>query len=261
MGHKNYTGPKRGIVYTGNANISPFTESDAIGWAYNWGSSSMNLAINLNFVPMLWGPNASLVNTFASNAVSALKGKTDSLMAMDEPDQRIETGGSNLSPGDAVKLYKEKMVPFAGAAKLGAPAVSNANTSYPLTGVQWLRQFFGNCTLPSCVVNFVPFHWGGFENGTAAEQALAFQQYVAAFIEEMRQASGVNEFWITQFSASPSDDARLQAKFMGIVLPWLDSDPAAAQISRYSYFMVGNGMLVDAEGALTVAGLTYLAVS
>ena len=249
-----YKGPKRGIVYNTASLAAPFAQASSIGWGYNWAADAGGLASNLNFVPMLWGSN---VGNFASSAASAIKAGADSIMAMNEPDQPTQYGGSAITPSNAAAIYKKNIVALASSAKLGAPAVSNGNSTSPLMGVQWLAQFFDNCSGSSCPINFVPFHWYGWNGGTAQQQASAFQNYVTTFMAEVQQMSGVGEFWITEFSALPFDNAQLNADFMKIVLPWLDSDPAAAKVARYSYFMVSNGLLVNGA-SLTASGQAYI---
>ena len=253
-GGGSYAGPKRGIVYNTASLAAPFAQASAVGWGYNWGSSAGGLASNLNYVPMLWGSN---VGSFASDVASAIKSGADSVMAMNEPDQPTQYGGSAITPGNAAQIYKTNIAPLAGSVKVGAPAVSNGNSSSPLMGVQWLSQFFEACSGSGCPVDFVPLHWYGWNGGTAQQQAQAFKDYVTKASAEVHQMSGVNEFWITEFSALPLNNAQINADFMGIVLPWLDSDPAAAKIARYSYFMVSDGLLLSGS-SLTASGKAYI---
>ena len=48
------------------------------------------------------------------------------------------------------------MQPFAGGAKLGAPAVTNGGSPMGLT---YLEYFIGNCT--GYTIDFIPIHWYG----------------------------------------------------------------------------------------------------
>ena len=178
-------------------------------------------------------------------------------MAMNEPDQPTQYGGSDITPSNAAAIYKANIVPLAGSVKVGAPAVSNGNSSSPLMGVQWLAQFFEACSGSSCPIDFVPLHWYGWNGGTAQQQAQAFKDYVTKASAEVQQMSGVNEFWITEFSAMPLNNAQINADFMAIVLPWLDSDPAAANVARYSYFMVSDGLLLSGS-SLSTSGKAYI---
>ena len=64
-------------------------------------------------------------------------------------------GGSCIgSPAHAAASYKTWMQPFAGRAKLGAPAVTNGGSPVGLT---YLGYFIGNCT--DCTIDFIPIHW------------------------------------------------------------------------------------------------------
>ncbi|MCJ1310104.1 hypothetical protein MMC25_003765 [Agyrium rufum] len=253
-GSGSYSGPKRGLVYNTASLLAPLAESTSVvGWAYNWASTSGGLDTSLNFVPQLWG---SSIGSWSSQAATAVKSGADSLLAFNEPDQPTKYGGSQIDPQTAASLYKTNMAPFSGQAQLGAPAVSNGNQTTPtLMGVQWLKQFFDSCSGSSCPIDFIPFHWYGWNGGTAQQQATAFQDYVTAFASEVGAMSGVNKFWITEFAAQPDTDAQLNADFMDIVLPWLDSQ--ASMIDRYSYFMASDGILLSGSG-LSAAGEAYI---
>lgn len=84
----------------------------------------------------------------------------------------------------AVKTYKGYMQPFAGKAKLGAPAVTNAGAPYGLT---YLSEFIGNCT--GCTIDFINLHW--YSNKYAG--ATYFEEY----INSARAIANGLPIWIT----------------------------------------------------------------
>lgn len=69
------------------------------------------------------------------------------LLAFNEPELSSQ---ANLTPEQAAELWRQLMEPFAGRAKLGAPAVSN-------DGWQWINAFLTQCE--NCTIDFVPIHW------------------------------------------------------------------------------------------------------
>lgn len=72
---------------------------------------------------------------------------TSHLLAFNEPEN---SGQSNIDPAAAASAYLQHMQPFAGKAKLSAPAVSN-------DGYAWMTEFLDVCT--NCTIDFVPIHW------------------------------------------------------------------------------------------------------
>ena len=249
------SGGKRGVVYNTASLLAPIASASnsPISWAYNWDSKSSGLPSGIKFVPQLWGLTSDHTSGWKTNAAAAIKSGADSLMAYNEPDMPSKWGGSQIDPRTAASNYITYMNPFAGQVQLGAPAVSNANSSSPLYGIQWLEQFFTACN-KKCSISNVPFHWYGWAGGSAEAQAAAFKQYVGDFTSQVTALTGIANFWITEFSALPLTDPNINAQFLNIVLPWLDSQ--AHQISRYSFFMVSNGLLVSG-GSLTASGTAY----
>ncbi|MCJ1239395.1 hypothetical protein MMC14_007391 [Varicellaria rhodocarpa] len=249
------SGGKRGVVYNTASLLAPIASAtnSPISWAYNWDSQSAGLPSNIKFVPQLWGLTSDHTGNWKTNAAAAIKAGSDSLMAFNEPDMPSKWGGSQIDPITAASNYITYMNGFAGQVELGAPAVSNANSSSPLYGIQWLEQFFTACN-KKCSISNVPFHWYGWADGTAEAQADSFKQYVGAFTQQVTALTGITKFWITEFSALPLNNPQINAQFLEIVLPWLDSQ--ATQIERYSFFMVSNGLLVNG-GSLTASGTAY----
>ena len=249
------SGGKRGVVYNTASLLAPLASasSSPISWAYNWDSKASGLPAGIKFVPQLWGLTSDHTSGWNANAAAAIKAGADSLMAFNEPDMPSKWGGSQIDPRTAASNYITYMNPFAGQVQLGAPAVSNGNSSSPLYGIQWLEQFFTACN-KKCSINNVPFHWYGWNGGSAQAQADAFKQYIGAFTQQVTALTGITNFWITEFAALPLTDTNINSQFLDIVLPWLDSE--ATNIKRYAFFMASNGLLVSG-GQLTASGHSY----
>ncbi|MCJ1406187.1 hypothetical protein MMC19_000252 [Ptychographa xylographoides] len=247
------SGAKRGVVYNTASLCAPFASQTAIGWGYNWGASPSGLPSSLNYVPMLWGLNGQQDSFVAQTKASLanLAAADRSIMGFNEPDEASQYGGSALSPPDAAAGWITYMQPFAGTARLGAPAVTNANSTSPLMGIPWLQAFDTACA-GKCVYDFVPCHWYGWDGGSAQAQATALQTYLHAVY-----AAVGKPLWLTEFSAMPLGDQATNTAFLDIMLPWLDGQ---GFVERYSFFMVTDGYLVQGSdpATLTQMGEAYL---
>ena len=253
------SGSKRGLVYNQAAWLAPFANAvEPLSWAYNWAASSSGLSSNYKFVPMLHDLGGNLASFVAS--AKAGFGEVDAIMAFNEPDQPAIYGGSDISPPDAATNYNIYMKPLRTQypnAQLGAPSVSNGNTTSPrLLGMQWLAPFFEACS--DCPIDFVPLHWYGWTGGSATDQAKVFQQYITTATAEIAvMAKRPMKIWVTELAAEPKVDANMNKAFMDIVLPWLD---AAPMVDRYSYFMVDPGMLIASPTSLSASGSRYIGI-
>ncbi|KAF8247158.1 hypothetical protein K440DRAFT_654906 [Wilcoxina mikolae CBS 423.85] len=224
---------KKGLAYN-DANLCSKFSSDGITWAYDWGQSPQGSVQGREYVPLLWGPK--MYSTWAKNAEAAISKGANHLLGMNEPDIPSQ---SDLSPETAAAAYRTYMQPFAGKAKLGAPAVTNSGT--PGQGLSWLKSFLAVCS--DCTIDFVPIHWydptGGIE-------------YFKKHMTEAKDVAGGRKVWLTEFGV-PGASQEIQAAFLKAVEPWLD---AQDWIERYAYFGVFEGNLVQG-GELSLTGLAY----
>lgn len=184
---------------------------------------------------MLWGLSTSFTSSWASAAKSAIASGSTHLLAFNEPDLSAQ---SNISPADAAVGYRTYMEPFAGQAKLGAPAVTNGGSP---AGLTWLGSFLDACS--DCTIDFVPIHW--------YDSATNFGYFVS-YIEEAYVASGNRTLWITEFGASGSDAE--QVLFLQAVMPWLDS---LDYVERYAYFGCFDNSLLESGDTLSAVGSSF----
>ncbi|KAF7960015.1 hypothetical protein EAE96_001615 [Botrytis aclada] len=232
------SGGKRGVAYNTADYVKQFAGSSKVAWAYNWGSSSDGLsASGIEFVPLLWGLKSTFTGAWSAAASSAISSGSTHLMSFNEPDLSTQ---ANIGASDAAAGYKTYMQPFAGKAKLGAPAVTNGASPMGLT---WLKSFLSSCS--DCTIDFVCIHWYD-----SASNVAYFKQYV----QDAYTAGGNRPLWITEFQASGSTDE--QNAFMKEVLPWLD---ASTMVDRYAWFMADTaaGGLMASTSALSTLGNTF----
>lgn len=142
---------KRGLAYNDGIDISGFADNfvarTEITWTYNWDSDTNTDQNYGEYVPMLWSPRGDHTGPWDDHVNKWLGRGTSHLLGFNEPERPDQV---NISPGDAVNGWKQYMDPYAGRARLGAPAVSN-------DGYGWLQDFLNQCQ--GCNIDFVPVHW------------------------------------------------------------------------------------------------------
>lgn len=231
------SGKKRGLSYNIASLTAPFIGGNSqVTWAYNWGSSSDGLPSGLEYVPTLWGLGSDKVNPWKANAEAAIAAGSTHLFSFNEPDLGEQANIPDVNV--AAQGFMDHMQPFAGKAKLGAPAVTNGGGSMGLT---YLSKFVAACS--SCTLDFVNIHW--YDSATN-------YAYFKNHVMDAYKAGGGRPVWITEFAASGSDAE--QQKFLEVVIPWLDAQPF---VERYAYFMCKDGVLVSGSG-VTDLGNTFM---
>lgn len=214
---------KRGLAYNNAQLVSAVIHgSTTVSWAYNWGSTSALIPSELEYVPMLWGLGNDHTGNWVSAANSAISSGSTHLLAFNEPDH---AGQSNIDPATCAQGYLQHMQPFAGRAKLGAPAVTNGGGAM---GLSYLKSFLDACQ--ECTIDFVPIHW--YDDHSNVE-------YFKKHIQDAHDVAGGRPIWITEFRATGSEAE--QAAFLKDVIPWLES---TGYVDRYAYFYV-DGILMQ----------------
>ncbi|KAJ8058369.1 hypothetical protein OCU04_012561 [Sclerotinia nivalis] len=232
------SGGKRGVAYNTADYVEQFGGSSKVAWAYNWGSTSDGLsASGIEYVPLLWGMKSTFTSAWSAAASSAIASGSKHLMSFNEPDLSTQ---ANLGYADAAAGYKTYMQPFAGKAKLGAPAVTNGASPMGLT---WLKSFLSSCS--DCTIDFVCIHW--YDSASNID-------YFKSYVQDAYTAGGNRPLWITEFQASGTTDQ--QNAFMEEVLPWLD---ASNMVDRYAWFMADTaaGGLMSSGSSLSMLGNTF----
>lgn len=234
---KSSSGSKRGLPYNDASFTDPFAGSK-VSWAYNWGHASSGLdESKFEFVPQLWGTGSLFTTGWKDDASSAISNGAKNLLGFNEPDIAKQ---ANLSPEDAADGWTTYMEPFAGKARLGSPAVSNAAAPQ---GVAWLTDFIAACK--TCTIDFAVVHWyDSFSN----------VEYFKQFLTDAHEKTG-KPVWLTEFGCNDGSDEDISG-FLSEVLPWMDEQD---WIERYSYFMAKDGKL-NSGSDMSAYGKTYATV-
>ncbi|KAI7463127.1 hypothetical protein D0860_05297 [Hortaea werneckii] len=227
---------KRGLAYNDASLTSCFGGASKVGWAYNWGSSSDGLDMDVSYVPLLWGTSEDFTGPWSDNAQSALDSGSQYLFSFNEPDMSSQ---ANLSPEDAAEAYKKYMSPFAGKAKMCAPSVTNGGGSMGLT---WLSNFLDACS--DCQIDCINIHWYDSYQNT---------EYFKDHVNNATEIAPGKEVFVSEFGTTDGSDEQV-SEFLQDVMPWMDSKD---EVAGYAYFMVSEGMLVSGNSASSY-GSTYM---
>ncbi|CAM2717231.1 unnamed protein product [Rotaria socialis] len=212
---------KRGLCWSWNNNASTFAlfSPSNIPWLYNWelwDPRPAGVYSGAEYVPMC------RTQVDAPNILRYLsKCNHTKLLGFNEPDLPVAKGGYYISPYNASVLWKQYIQPMKNLCKmaLGAPAVTSSTT--PGMGIDWLQQFFGNCTSPECSFDFIPLHWYG-------KSWSNFQKHLRKFHELFpTYPLWITEWEFTGFTSLVTANLEKQA------LQWLD---AQSYVVRYAMF-------------------------
>lgn len=234
------SGGKRGFAYN-NANLVNNLVSGGTrgSWAYNWDSASNGLASGVEFVPMLWGDRSDHTDRWAGNIETSLNNGATHILSFNEPDN---AGQANLSPEAAAAAHVKYLNPYAGRARIGAPAVTNSNLDGE--GTRWLKSFMAACATAGCKFDFCVAHWY-----SPADQA----QSLIDHLDEVHSICDNKPVWLTEFA--PLGNDQQNAEFLNNNLNKLDSQ--VSYLERYSYFMVSVGKLMSSENSLSSLGQAF----
>ena len=235
---RNQISDKRGLSYNDPTLTAAF-QGAMVTWGYDWTSRTGELPLEIEYVPMLWGLGGT--STWTSDATAAIEAGSSHLLSFNEPDIPTQ---ANLSPDVAAVSHILYMNPLSDRAWIGSPAISNGVSDSQTMGIAWLEQFFKACN-SSCVVDFVTFHWY-----SDASQLSDLQSHVEN-VASIASHNGIDTVWLTEFGVTGTEVD--QESFLTSALAWLDEHD---QVERYSYFMCGNGTLLDGS-SLSGLGRIY----
>jgi hypothetical protein len=226
------------------------------GWFYSW-SATNNSRDNFEYVPMTWGAGAT--SDASLNGIIA-KYQVNHLLGFNESDNCSDQSGqfNNLcDPAVAVAYYENIM---RTGMRLGTPA---PRENGPTT---WLKEFKEIAKARDVRFDFVAVHWYDWgsspQNSPYADPQQVFNRF-KAYLQRVHDDYQL-PIWITEFNANPNRDNSVQAEFLKLALPYLES---LDYVERYAYFQpnpqyastnVASANYFDANGNLTNIGTIYL---
>jgi hypothetical protein len=221
---------KAGLAW-GNApsvDMGQFTATGKVGWYYTWSSWPNDQGDNIDYVPLLWGPQE--LSDWNKNLVTKLKPMFQSkaitcVLGMNEPQEK---GQSNMTPQEGKDFWIKNIEPLRTqyGVRLGSPATSSAPS-----GKKWVQDWMQLCGT-NCTVDFIALHY--YHNN-----ATDFIRYVTDFYETFQKPIWVTE-WACQDFTGKNQQCNQQhvIDYMNVTQTWMETTD---WIERYSWF----GALVD----------------
>lgn len=233
---------RRGLAYNDASLVKTVLGmSNKFSWVYNWGSTNGGLDAPITFYPTLWGPQDQHTQGWAKHAQDAIDAGADALMSFNECDN---SGQCNTAADVAAAKHKELMGPFAGKARILAPAITSSQE--PGQGIQWLEAFEKACG-SDCPYDAVNAHWYGPGGEAGADEFLGH-------IVKVHEAANGRPVWVTEFAATDGD----MAAFMKHALDELDNNPKYNFVEKYAYFYLATGSLMETTTSLSSIGNIYI---
>ncbi|WP_144604168.1 glycosyl hydrolase [Algoriphagus algorifonticola] len=244
--------PWNWVVKKGTGGFTPEVNA---GWYYQWNNTN-NSRPNYEYVPMAWGAGAT--NPAGLQRVIE-KDQVNHLLGFNESDNCNDQSGqfNNLCKPEVAVGYYENLMKT--GMRLGTPA---PRENGPTT---WLLEFAELAKARDVRFDFVAVHWYDWGSNPAntpnADPQAIFNRF-KIYLENVYRIYGL-PIWITEFNANPNRTNSIQAEFLKLALPYLES---LDYVERYAYFepMAANSSnpvepadLTDENGNLTNIGEIY----
>ena len=204
-------------------------------WRYQWNHTESS-TVNWEFAPMSWGHG-----TTTDTGIEGFIAKYGSpyIMSFNEPDDCDAQSGQYGFPGspklcdvdEAVRLHKNFM-------KTGMRIVSPGGREEAPFG--WLEEFYNKAKAQDVRIDVIALHWYDWGSNPAANPnptALQVFNRFKAYLTNVHNLYGL-PIWITEFNANPARSQAINAGFLELALPYLES---LDYIERYCWFPYNSG--------------------
>ena len=227
---------KRGLAWPWDHPTSLFTSHFSthsparISWLFNWELwRPQNLPKEVQWVPCL--RTAAQINDLEPFLTDIKRNfEVEYLLGFNEPEISDQ---ANLSVDEAVKLWREKVLPVKNklGLKLGSPGMS----SDPARALPWLDLFFEKLGGPKgAEVEFLVLHWYGTE----------IEEMKKKWLSMMHERYGL-PVWVNEWACSRMGQGRSSEEevetFVREGCRWMDE---TEWLQQYSYFGLGQGRTV-----------------
>jgi hypothetical protein len=204
-------------------------------WRYQWNHTESS-SLFWEFAPMSWGHG-----TTTDSGIAGFIAKYGSpyIMSFNEPDDCDAQSGQYGFPGspklcnvdEAVKLHKNFM-------KTGMRIVSPGGREEAPFG--WLKEFHQKATAQNIRIDVIAVHWYDWGSNPTVNTSPTAQQVFdrfKAYLTRVHDYYGL-PIWITEFNANPARSQAINAGFLALALPYLES---LDYIERYCWFPFDSG--------------------
>jgi hypothetical protein len=204
-------------------------------WRYQWNHTESS-SDSWEFAPMSWGHGTT---TDAGIAGFVAKYGSPYIMSFNEPDDCDGQSGQWGFPGspklcdvdEAVRLHKNFM-------KTGMRIVSPGGREEAPFG--WLKEFHQKATAQNVRIDVIAVHWYDWgSNPTVKTNPTALEVFnrFKAYLKNVHDLYGL-PIWITEFNANPARSQAINAGFLALALPYLES---LDYVERYCWFPFNSG--------------------
>ena len=202
-------------------------------WRYQWNHTDP-ATLEHEFAPMTWGNSGADDATDIANLVARYN--SSHVMSFNEPDNCFDQSGQYGNPklcviDQAVKLHKNLM-------KTGMRIVSPGGREEAPSG--WLQQFYDAAKAKDVRIDVIAVHWYDWgSNPTKTDGATGDQVFnrFKSYLTNVYNRFGL-PIWITEFNANPARSQGVNARFLELALPYLES---LHYIERYCWFPFDSG--------------------
>lgn len=203
-----------------------------VSWRYQWNSFE-NSPVQNEYVPMSWGQGTA---NDAGVAKFIDLYNTTHLLSFNEPDDCDGQSGQYGTPklcviDEAVKWHKNLM-------KTGMRMVSPGGREEAPFG--WLKEFHKKATEQDVRIDVIAVHWYDWGNNPTVNKTPTAQQVFnrfKAYLTNVHNLYGL-PIWITEFNANPARSQAINAGFLELALPYLES---LDYVERYCWFPFNTG--------------------
>lgn len=203
------------------------------GWRYQWNGNESSTP-DYEFAPMSWGQGTADSDEDIANFVKLYN--TTHVMSFNEPDDCEGQSGQYGTPklcvvDEAVKWHKN-------LAKTGMRLVSPGGREEAPFG--WLKDFYNKATAQNVRIDVIAVHWYDWGSDPTVNKTPTAQQVFdrfKAYLTRVHDLYGL-PIWITEFNANPARSQAINAGFLALALPYLES---LDYIERYCWFPFNVG--------------------
>ncbi|QBN20381.1 glycosyl hydrolase [Flavobacterium nackdongense] len=210
---------------------APVDDNLNASWRYQWNPNQAT-TIDHEFAPMAWGHTSA--NDPADITLLVDKYNSPYVMSFNEPDDCDGQSGQygNLCQTDVAVGYHKNLM------KTGMRIVSPGGREEAPFG--WLKTFYDKVTAQDVRVDVIAVHWYDWgSNPTVNTNPTALQVFnrFKAYLTNVHNLYGL-PIWITEFNANPARSQAINAGFLELALPYLES---LDYIERYCWFPFNTG--------------------
>jgi Glycosyl hydrolase catalytic core len=205
---------------------APVDSNLNVSWRYQWNPNQAS-TIDWEFAPMTWGHTSA--NDPADIQLLVDKYNSPYVMSFNEPDDCDGQSGQygNLCRTDVAVGYHKNLM------KTGMRIVSPGGREEAPFG--WLEEFYAKTTAQDIRVDVIAVHWYDWgSNPTVNTNPTAEQVFnrFKTYLTNVHNLYGL-PIWITEFNANPARSQAINAGFLELALPYLES---LDYIERYCWF-------------------------